>query len=323
MLRLMNFSDSSYDLDRFSNDYRQINDFLKKHYLNGLEMIQCAQWKEELIPSSMIIGLHMRFWPIWLDFWRDDREELLRQFGDEASYVHYYGGRSKEALLEYYRSEIKAAGDMGVKYIVFHVSHVQLEHCYNYRFTYSDDEIIDAFIEMINEILDGVEADFDILLENQWWPGLTLLNKNAAVRLLEGIRYGKKGFMLDIGHLMNTNTELSSEEEAVEYTLMVLEQLEEVSGLIKGIHLNSSLSGEYVKRQINECTGYNVKDSFFDRYLKAFGHIARIDRHLPFMNPSIKRVIDFIKPEYLVYEFITGSYEELEQYAAAQNIVLD
>jgi hypothetical protein len=318
----MNFSNHSSDLDRFSGDYNQIKQFLEKHDLHGLEMIQDTQWNGGIIPPSMIIGLHMRFWPIWLDFWRKDKEELMRQFGDEASFTHYYGGNSRDSIMKYYRNEIKTACDMGAEYIVFHVSHVQLEHCYNYRFTYNDNEIIEAFIEMVNELMDGVDAKFNLLLENQWWPGLTFLDKRVAARLMEGIKYSNKGFMLDIGHMMNTNLELKAEGEAVEYILEVLENLEELYVYILGIHLNSSLSGEYVKKQIQGGTDYNPKESFFNRYLNAFGHISKIDRHVPLMHPSIKKVIEFVKPEYLVYEFITDSFEELEQYVETQNETL-
>jgi hypothetical protein len=321
VLKLMNFTNHSSDLDRFSGDYEKLRQFLKKHDLQGLELIQDTQWNAESIPSSMISGLHMRFWPIWLDFWRDDKAELLRQFGDVASYTHYYGGGTRDSIMEYYRNEIKTACDMGTEYVVFHVSHVQLEHCYNYCFTYNDTEIIEAFIEMINELLEGVNADFDLLLENQWWPGLTFLDKSAAARLMEGISYPNKGFMLDIGHLMNTNTDIATEAEATAYILEVLDKLEELAGYIRGIHLNSSLSGEYVKKQLLG-NDYNPNESFFNRYLNTFGHISGIDRHLPFTHPSIKRVIDFVNPKYLVYEFITSSFEELEQFVETQNRVL-
>lgn len=321
MIKLMNFSNYSTELDRFLSDYNKIKQFLKKHDLQGLEIIQADKWDARIIPASLIKGLHMRFWPIWLDFWRGDKAELIRQFGDVASYSHYYGGESRESMMEYYRNEIKTACDMGVEYVVFHVSHVQLEHCYNYRFTYNDYEVIEAFIEMINELLDGVHANFELLLENQWWPGLTFLDKTVAVRLMEGIRYHNKGFMLDIGHLMNTNTELSTEAEAAVYILEVLGKLEELSLNIRGIHLNSSLSGKYVKKQIQR-NAYNPKDSFFNRYLNSFEHIARIDRHVPFAHSSIKSVIDFVNPQYLVYEFITDSFEELERYVETQSKAL-
>lgn len=47
----------------------------------------------------MIHGLHMRFWPIWLDFWRGNKGELTRQFKEETAYVNYYGGKSTVAHL--------------------------------------------------------------------------------------------------------------------------------------------------------------------------------------------------------------------------------
>lgn len=228
MLKLMNFSNHPSDLDKFAGDYSRIMQFLKKHELHGLEIIQHSAWDEGIIPPYMIVGLHMRFWPIWLDYWRNDKNELIRQFGEEADYMHYYGGDSRSAIIDHYRSELKTACTMGAQYVVFHVSHVQLEHCYNYRFSYNDHDIVEAFIEMVNEILDGMDASFDLLLENLWWPGLTLLNKKIAARLMDGIRYPNKGFMLDIGHLMNTNVELKTEEEAVDYIIEVLDKLDEI-----------------------------------------------------------------------------------------------
>ncbi len=323
VIKLMNFSNHPSDLDRFSGDYNQVKQFFVKHDFQGMEIIQNTQWDAGIIPSSMIVGLHMRFWPIWLDFWRNDKAELLRQFGDEASYSYYYGGKTRESIMEYYRNEIRTARDMDIRYVVFHVSHVQLEHCYNYRFTYTDDDVVDAFIEMINELLDGVHSNFDLLLENQWWPGLTLLDKRIATRLMKEIRYPNKGFMLDIGHLMNTNTELATETQAVEYICKTLGKLEELAACIKGIHLNSSLSGEYVRKRIQADTSYNTKENFFDNYLKVYEHVSRIDRHLPFTHPSIKRVMDLVDPKYLVYEFITDSFKQLEQYVITQNCVLE
>jgi len=290
--------------------------------MHGLEIIQHSAWDPAIIPPSMITGLHMRFWPIWLDFWNDNRRELIRQFGDETAYSHYYGGTSRDALIEYYRSELKLACDMGAEYVVFHVSHVQLEHCYNYRFTYSDEEVVEVFIKMLNEILEGMNTCVGLLFENLWWPGLTLLDRQIAARLMDEIRYPNKGFILDIGHMMNTNIGLKTEAEAVDYIIAVLQGLEEISAYIQGIHLNSSLSGEYVKKQMLHKSTYNPDEYFFTRYLKAFSHISNIDKHIPFTHPSVKRIIDFIRPQYLVYEFTVPSLDELYRYVEMQNKVL-
>lgn len=324
MLKLLNYSHNIPDMYGFSGNRGQLEECLSKFGFDGLEMIQgMQQWNAESIPASLIAGLHMRFWPIWLDFWRNDRTELLRQFGDEASYTGFYGGKSRDALIEYYRRELKMACDIGVKYVVFHVSHVQLEHCYDYRFTYSDGEVADAFIEMINELTDGTGAAFDLLLENQWQPGLTFLDNRITEKLMKEIVYPNKGFVLDIGHMMNTNMDLETEKEAVEYILRVLGNMGESAGHIRGIHLNSSLSGGYVKKCISSGAGSNTDETFFNRYLKLLGHISQVDRHIPFTDQSIRRVIDFIRPEYLVYEFLTDSLEQLEQYINIQNCVLN
>lgn len=323
MLKLINFSTHPSDLDRFAGDHNKIKQFLTKHELNGLELIQYSPWNNSVIPSSMIQGLHMRFWPMWLDFWREDKSKLVKQFGEKSACVHYYGGESKDTIIEQYRNELGAASTMGAKYVVFHVSHVQLEHSYSYSFDYTDSEIIEAFIELINEVLEGFEPSFDLLLENLWWPGLTMLDKKIAERLMEGIKYPNKGFMLDIGHLMNTNKELKGEEEATDYILEVLEGLEDMSCNIRGIHLNSSLSGEYVKKEIAFFSEYDHKENFYDRYLKAFSHISQIDIHVPFTHPSIKKVIDYVSPQYLVYEFLSKSLNELDEYIKDQDRALE
>lgn len=322
MLKLINFSTHESDLDRFSRDHSMISQFLKKHEMDGLELIQHSPWDEDVIPSSMIQGLHMRFWPMWLDFWRNDESKLMKIFGEKSVCSHYYGGESREATVEQYRKELEVANKLDVKYVVFHVSHVLLEDCYTYSFNYTDNEIVEAFIEMMNEVLEGFQPNFDILFENLWWPGLTMLDPKIARRLMEEIDYPNKGFMLDIGHLMNTNKGLNKEEEATDYILQVLKGLEDMAIHIKGIHLNSSLSGEYVKKKIKSYKGCDGQGNFFERYIEAFSHIAQIDRHIPFCHSSIKKVVDYVNPQYLVYEFIARSLNELDEYIKEQNRAL-
>lgn len=322
MLKLINFSNDPWDLDKFNKDCSKIEGFLEKHGMDGIELIQGHMPEENIIPLSMVVGVHLSFWPIWLDFWREDEKELLRQFDDENSWKQYYRAASKNEFVNNYRNELKAAINLGAQYVVFHVSHVQLEHCYNYKFSYCDDEVVEAFIEMMNEILFGMDTKLMVLFENHWYPGLTYLNKDVAKRLMTEINYQNKGFVLDIGHLMNTNIELKTEQEAAEYMLEVLKNLDELSDNIKVIHLNSSLSGEYVKKEILPGGKYNQSDSFFNRYLSSFSHIGKIDNHVPFTHSSIKNIIDYVKPNYIVYEFSASSLEILDKYIETQNDIL-
>jgi len=324
MLKMINMATQSSDLERFHHDYNEIEMFLRKHKLDGLELIQYDKWEAAILPPRLIKGLHLGFWPSWLDFWKMDLHELEKQFGNAGICRQFYGGDSPAVLVEYYRSEIESAIKMGVEYVVFHVSNVRPEDSYNYKFAYSDREVIEASIQLINEVFHGVEAHFDLLFENLWWPGLTLLDKEAALMLMEKTTYPHKGFMLDIGHLMNTNIDLKDEDQAVEYIVDVLERLGEVSAYIKGIHLNSSLSGEYVKNLINSTCRHNCdRISDFAQYGELCRHIVNIDRHVPFASPSINKVINKINPQYLVYEVLTDSINTLEKYVQIHNSVVN
>lgn len=57
--------------------------------------------------------------------------------------------------------------------------------------------------------------------------------------------------MLDTGHLMNTNINLTSELEASIFIKDIVNNLGSFASLIKGVHLNCSLSGQYQKNLLN------------------------------------------------------------------------
>ncbi len=323
MLKLLNFSVDPWDLDKFGNNADRMEAFLDRHGIAGFEMIQYANWDDCAVPKSRIVAAHSCFWPSWLDFWREDRDSLMRQFGDEATCREYYGFDSKSELVGYYRQSLDRAQAAGVKYVVFHVSHAEMEHAYTYGFPYGDEEITDAFIDMMNEIVGGSIYDFDIVFENHWYPGLTLLDRGVAEKLINGFKHPRKGFVLDIGHMMNTDLELTSESEAADYIADKLKSLGSLARMIKVVHLNSSLTGEYVRQVIKEESAYNPTLDFKTRHSLLYKHISMIDTHQPFMDPSIRRVIELASPDYLVYEFCVETLPELEHCVMSQNGVMD
>ena len=92
--------------------------------------------------------------------------------------------------------------------MVFHVAEVTLRESYTYRYKYTNRQVIDAAIEVINTLMSERDYSFDFLVENLWFSGLTMKEPANTRRLIEGIEYEKKGIMLDVGHYMNTNTRL-------------------------------------------------------------------------------------------------------------------
>lgn len=74
--------------------------------------------------------------------------------------------------------------------------------------------------------------------------------------------------------------------------LGVINDLGELKNYIKGIHLNCSLSGDYVLEQIMKYrkSGFAVEELTEEVY----GHILNIDRHKPFNEKYVKELVDFV-----------------------------
>lgn len=322
MHKLINMSSYDYDSQRFDYNKDKLIGFINKYNFDGVELLNPTEINEKVMPREYVKGVHLRYYPEWLDFWREDREALLKKFESMENIKSYYGGTSRYDIINHLRREILFAEEIGAKYCVFHVSHAEMRHVFNYKFTYDDREVIDASIELINEVFREIDTNITLLLENLWWPGLRIIKRDMAERLIGGIEYKNIGFMLDTGHLMNTNTELCDEKQGIEYVLKSIEAIGEMKGLIKGIHLSLSLSGEYVRKNVlnreykdSELTLDKMNQNIYD-------HITGIDMHLPFRDREVKKIVEAAKPDYLVYEFVTNTLKELEKNIELQDSAL-
>ncbi|HEY3426801.1 MAG TPA: TIM barrel protein [Negativicutes bacterium] len=303
MLQIVNLANYSSEVETLYNNTDQLQIFLNFHQLDGLEMMLCAPWNRHVHKPEWIQGVHLRFWPCWLEFWRGEQAQLLRQFGSEQKIKDFYGALTREAWLNIYRENIRAATQTGAKYLVFHVSHTQLAEVFTWQFRTSDREVIEASIEVINELAAEIPEGVALLFENLWWPGLTLKDRELTALLLDNVKHRNVGIMLDTGHLMNTNQELKTETEGVDYILTLLSNLGEYRHYIKGIHLHQSLSGEYVKgSKVNPIPDYTMQD--------LMKHVMKIDQHQPFSTPEVQRIIDYVQPDYLVHEFLQNSWDD-------------
>lgn len=303
MLQLVNLSNYTSDIELINNSPECLQAFLNHHHMDGLEMMFYDTWDGSVYKKEWIQGVHLRFWPTWLDFWRGDNKELLKQFGCEDKIIECYGGLTREAWLAVYRKNIQTAVRAGAKYMVFHVSHARIQELFSWQFSASDSEVIEATIELVNELAEEIPPDVALLFENLWWPGLTLKNPTLVAKLLENVKHPNVGIMLDTGHLMNTNQDLRSETEGVDYILNILNDLGEYSRYVRGVHLHKSLSGEYMKQSICKTTEpYDMTE--------IMNHVLKIDQHQPFVTSEVQRLIDYIKPDFLVHEFMYSTIEE-------------
>lgn len=303
MLQLVNLSNYKSDMELIHHRAECLQTFLNQHHLDGLEMMFCDRWDQQIHKKKWIQGVHLRFWPTWLDFWRQNQEQLLVQFSNEEEIKACYGGVTRQEWLNVYRDNIRTAVQAGAKYVVFHVSQARMPEVFTWQFSATDQEVIEATIEVVNELVASIPDEMEILFENLWWPGLTLKNKELMALLIEKIKHPKVGIMLDTGHLMNTNPELRTQAEGVAYILEILENLGEYKSYIHGIHLHHSLSGEYIKAS---------KEKIQRKYTmtEIMNHVLKIDEHLPFSIPEVQQIIATVQPKYVVHEFMYTSIED-------------
>jgi len=315
-----NITNTYFDVGRFKGD-DDVRDFCRRHRLDGFELLPYEVNTLGVVPADMVVGVHLSYCNCWVDFWTGNLDDILEEYGDLET-VRQVLGADRSEFVEKYRLQLDFAESIGAKYVVFHVSDVSMEEALSYSFKHSDEQVIEATVELINEMLDGGGYSFMFLVENLWWPGLTMTSPDNTRRLLEGIHYNNKGIMLDTGHLMHTNNYLSSQEEAIEYIHKMLDMHGELCRYIKGMHLQQSLTGDYVRRLIADPPSPPEVGTYYERMGLMYPYINGMDKHLPFTAKGVRGLVERINPDYLTYEFITRGREEQEEFVSRQNLAL-
>lgn len=318
MYKLLHFISEERNLSEYK-DYVDLEKSLER-YVDGLEVILCGFDHSKYIRDEKIIGLHLPFYSDWLSYWLGRQDILEREYGHRSQWEEFYGGSNPKGLVEYFQRDMDYAQAHGVKYVVFHVSNVSLEETITRNFDYTDEEVIEATIDLVNLLFEGKDYDFDFLLENLPWPGLQFNNPAIPRRLLSGIKYPKTGFILDTGHMMQTNLDIESPEEGVEYIYKWFRDNKDLVPFVKGIHLHQSISGHIVRNM--EANPIQLKGDFYEKFSQVYKYIFEVDRHEVCQAKNTKALIDFLDPEYLVYEFRSSGRSDREDKLHHQDKVL-
>lgn len=295
----MNFSLSYDDMIRFSSA-EELRDFYRNAGCDGLEVMPLEPDMRLLVLPDMAVGIHLCCPSDWM---RMDREQLLA----------------------HYRQNLETARTLGAEYVVFHVTQVSPLESFTYVPEHTDEEVILATADLVNELLSEQEPSFWFLMENLWWPGLNFRRPEMTYLLLESIHYQKKGLMLDTGHFLHTNHKLRTQEEALLSLNQMLDEHEayfhsartgadgeDFLAWIHGIHLQQSLTGAYVEDCLTH--PHILSDDPMEQMNQLFTHIFAIDKHQPFTAPGVRELVERIQPEYVTLEYITESREQLAEY---------
>lgn len=308
------------DFINMENMKEDLEYYINKYNFDGIELIKFND-SDNTSVKEHIKGYHMRFFPSWFELYTENFSALYEELKDKKYFKSLCGGEeSKEELIEYYKKELEIAKELEVEYVVFHACNSKVTESLTYNFKYSDKEILDGVISLINEVFDDKKYNFKLLFENLWWPGLKLLNKEEVEYLFSKIKYKNIGLMLDTGHMINSNYYLKSSKEAVEYIKKNIDNLGEYKNYIYGMHLNYSLSGEYVRKSIEE--NRDKKIDIEELMKRIYIHINSIDYHDPFEDEGIVNIIKSLPIKYLVYELIARNNKELEDKIVRQDVIL-
>ena len=317
MKTLFNLTTDAHDLCRYKNSQELSSDLLG---FDGLELMCYERDIQGIILPKQVTGIHMSFFPYWLDFWLGDENALMKEFGNHANWETYYGGSNRSALLSRFHKDLEYAKQYGAEYVVFHVSDCATQEVYTREFKHSHAEVVDATCGLLNQLFKDIKDGPALLLENLWYPGFDFIDPSVTRRLLEGIDYKNKGIMLDTGHLFHTNSDIRTQEEGLRYINKQLDLHGDLTKYIRGVHLNQSITGEYERRIV--CNPPTPQSTYAKRQWQLLEHVLQVDLHQPFTCDGVADLVERIAPDYLVYEFISQNRQEHLSYLKQQTDAL-
>lgn len=303
-------------IDWYENDMiakgTTLREFSKEFALDGMEQFIYTMERPAKSYKDLTTGVHLNYWPYWMDFWLKKAKRLKQQFRNVIERNQYFrDALSREEWLSVIRKNIGAALTEAPEYMVWHVAEANNEEIFTWEFNYSDREVLTASADVFNSIADEIPENVTVLFENLWWPGLRLTDPRNVKYFFERIERKNVGIMLDTGHLMNTNNRLKNEAEAADYVCRVYEKLGSCAELVKGVHLSCSLSGQY-QRSFDRRVPANLDNAMI------WQHVASIDTHQPFTTEAARQILQCINPEYVVHEFTYDNMDELRNKLSVQ-----
>ena len=315
MKQLFNYSTVPGYEEAIRRTGKSLEDYLTMLGLDGIELLVYRSEPYMRPFDNVAVGAHLRSWSCWYDLWKNNKDRLYQIFRSDDALRDYYGGTQKRAWLLQIKRNIQAALIEKPEYLVYRVEEVSPAEQYSWNFDHTNAEVMKMAARVFNRVSDQVPADTKVLFENSWWPGLTLQNAKQTGEFLEKIKFDNIGLMLDTGHLLNTNPDLKSEREGIDYICQTLKNLGELRHYIKGVHLSCSLSGEY-QRQSPRMIPSLENDA------RLLSHVCSIDQHKPFTDPAVTKIFELIEPDYVVHVLYYDDFNQLARQITEQKQLL-
>lgn len=279
--------------------------------LDGIENLIYGTEPAAVPFRRLTAGVHLSYWPCWLDFYRGDAEWTARNFPDAASLRTYFCAETPEGWVAHIRANIRAALAEEPAYLVWHVQDCAMEEAWTRKFHHTDYEVLAATAEVYHACADLIPDGTRVLFENIFWPGLSDLAPEKVSYFFETLSDdAHTGLLFDTGHFMVMNPELRTEADGADFICRAMDRLGSLASLIHGVHLSCSLSGEY-QRSYTRKMPQPCPEELLLR------HICSMDEHRVFRTHAAAQIIERIAPEYVTHELfgntLDESFEKVEQ----------
>lgn len=289
-------------------DRADMDRFIKDCLCDGVEVIRGGEDTTDIYCKDNVIGVHLYFYPNWVDFWNNDIPMLEKQFGKRDVWEGYYRAKNREEFLLPYRADMDYAEKMGAEYAVFHVNDISNEEIFTYEWVHTNEQVIRAAAQVVNELTRGKDYHFKLLFENLFTPGMTLLNPHETELMLSLTDYDNKGLLMDTGHLMCAPQNIVDEEQGIDFVLDTVKKHGVLGKYFEALHLHKSTSGNVIAGLRDK--KIVPKEDFYDKFAQSYAIILDIDQHRPLTSPRAKEILELVEPEYVIHEVSARSREE-------------
>ena len=273
--------------------------------LTGYFDIDPSQWKDAA-------SVHLPYVADWYSVWKG-RLNIPEDMSDESVLFFSYG-RDRQSITDSVRRGIEFAAPLRPAYGIIHAGSANIDELFSERYSDSDEEVLSAFAEIVNEAVKGFpggEPPFRLMFENQWWPGLRMLDGKDYETLCDRIEFDNWGLCLDTGHLLVTTQQSRDELQAIDLLTGIFEGYpKEMLDAIGVIHLHVNTSAGYIR---NHGIPENFEEmSINERLRLGYGFVSGMDQHRPFTVREVRRITDILRPDFVTHEMGAPDPEQRE-----------
>ena len=263
--------------------------------LTGYFDVDVSQWKDA-------VSVHLPYVVDWYSVW-NGRLALKDEMSDDDVLFFSYG-RDRGSIVEAVRKCIEKASPFRPAYGVIHAGSANIRELFSTKYSDSDESVLKAFAEIVNQAVSsfpGNEPPFRLMFENQWWPGLRMLDGKNYGTLCDLIEFENWGLCLDTGHLLVTTQESRDELQAIDLLTDIFGNYpKEMIDAIGTIHLHVNTSAGYIG-------GYDAPADTANMPIKevlnaGYGFVTGMDQHRPFTVKEVRRITDILRPDYVTHE---------------------